>query len=293
MRNQLCVIGVIISMVLTTGFTLRINTDSYRTDVDYLGEIIQILNDAPNDKYALSIVSAYEDLRNAKISDDPSLDDSLKTHWTQAYDQHVWIHLFHYTAHSYQNNIDYMDKMISSAKDNDMFMGHIYESLRNNKLIALGRKSETTYYFTDYTTVQEILDILFPPDYSEEDLWYLSRIVQLECGSSFITDWHQVLTATVVLNRVHSDKYPDTVEGVIFQTGQYAPSGKVTSTTPTDRVYENCKYALVNYGEILSRFGNEVIPADVLYQANFTQGRGTYHSIYVPELRSTTYFCYG
>ena len=52
------------------------------------------------------------------------------------------------------------------------------------------------------------------PSYSEEDLYWLSRIISAESrGESFDG---QVAVGHVVLNRVASDTFPDTIKGVIF-----------------------------------------------------------------------------
>ncbi len=44
--------------------------------------------------------------------------------------------------------------------------------------------------------------------------------------------------AEVVLNRVVSDRFPDTVEEVIYQTGQFTPASYIESTTPGEEQYE-------------------------------------------------------
>lgn len=49
----------------------------------------------------------------------------------------------------------------------------------------------------------------------------LSRLVQAEAGSEPYTG--KVAVAEVVLNRVNSGQFPNTVEGVIYQSGQFSP----------------------------------------------------------------------
>ncbi len=60
---------------------------------------------------------------------------------------------------------------------------------------------------------------------SEEDYHVLCRIVQAEAGCEDITG--KILVANVVLNRVHDERFPDSVSEVVFQysgnTAQFSP----------------------------------------------------------------------
>ncbi|MGI5972120.1 MAG: cell wall hydrolase, partial [Oscillospiraceae bacterium] len=87
----------------------------------------------------------------------------------------------------------------------------------------------------------------------------------------------------VVLNRVASDRFPDTIYDVVHQPGQYSWLGH-TSLVPTERAYKNAK-------RLLS--GERFCPPNVLFQAQFRQGSGVYASIYDSTLCTTTFFCYG
>ena len=51
-------------------------------------------------------------------------------------------------------------------------------------------------------------------DYDEEDLYWLSRIISAESRGETLLG--QLAVGSVVLNRVVSPKYPDTVKGVVF-----------------------------------------------------------------------------
>lgn len=64
-----------------------------------------------------------------------------------------------------------------------------------------------------------------PYHMTEEEYEMLLRIVEAEAGGEDMEG--KILVANVVLNRVESDKFPDTVEEVIFQR-----SGKVTQFSP-------------------------------------------------------------
>lgn len=103
---------------------------------------------------------------------------------------------------------------------------------------------------------------------------------------------HRELVAAVVLNRVNSSKYPNTVYDVIAQPGQYlkayvTPGSRCWNAARADAsVWSECQTiaARALHGEI-------DCPEDILYQANFRQGNGTYETHATSY--STTYFCYG
>ena len=112
--------------------------------------------------------------------------------------------------------------------------------------------------------------------YSQDDLYVLSHIIYAEAGNQ--SDECQLAVGSVVLNRVKSDKFPNTIYGVVFQKGQYSPTWNgAYYKEPSDRAIKNAKYLLEN---------GSVIPVGVVYQAEFIQGP-IYKQI------GNTYFCYG
>ena len=52
----------------------------------------------------------------------------------------------------------------------------------------------------------------------------------------------QVAVGSVVINRVLSSKFPDTVLGVIYQSGQFSPvgSGRLDIALASDKATESC-----------------------------------------------------
>lgn len=115
--------------------------------------------------------------------------------------------------------------------------------------------------------------------YTEEDLWYLSRVIQAESG--YCEREMQEGVGSVVINRKNSDLFPNTIPEVIQQPGQYSTLGWLSSQEPTEQVIE----VAVDLLENGSKF-----PANVLYQANFVQGSGVYKTLSTSY--STMYFCY-
>lgn len=57
--------------------------------------------------------------------------------------------------------------------------------------------------------------------YNEEDLYWLSRVITAEAGNQSLMG--QIAVGNVVLNRVASPRFANTVKGVIFQEGQFDP----------------------------------------------------------------------
>ena len=92
-----------------------------------------------------------------------------------------------------------------------------------------------------------------------------------------------MMVGEVVLNRVASVEFPDTVLEVIHQKGQYSGASGLKYLTP----YESCVEAasrLLN-GERL------INDPSVVFQSNHRQGSGTYLELYDGYL-GYTYLCY-
>lgn len=129
------------------------------------------------------------------------------------------------------------------------------------------------------------VDAVTPTPYTEEDLDLLARIIYQEAGCMWLSDEHQLLVGAVVMNRVNSSMFPNTVHDVIYQPGQYGPAiyGTLYNATPDERTYANAE-AILN--------GEFDCPDNILWQAGFVQGDGVYEAIYDETLGTTTYFCY-
>ena len=113
----------------------------------------------------------------------------------------------------------------------------------------------------------------------EEEVDLLAHLIIAEMGYD-TSERAYYYTGSVVLNRMASDEYPDTLYGVIYQRDpiQYAciEDGNINKE-PTDVVYEIAEDLLIN---------GSVLPENVVYQSEFTQGSGIY------DIIGNTYFCY-
>lgn len=121
------------------------------------------------------------------------------------------------------------------------------------------------------------------PNYTEQELDMLSRIIYAEAGSDCISDEHQQLVGMVVINRINDPRFPNTMEEVIMAKGQYdCVRNESYYQQPSKRAIENAKKVL--NGEVEA-------PPDMVYQAEFPQGYKVYKTFDTPW--STTYFCLG
>lgn len=77
--------------------------------------------------------------------------------------------------------------------------------------------------------------------YTDAEIDLLARIVRAEAlGESFEG---KVAVAAVVLNRVESSKFPDTIKGVIYQRGQFSPVSNGSINKPADKESIRAAYA--------------------------------------------------
>ena len=123
-----------------------------------------------------------------------------------------------------------------------------------------------------------------PPDdsyytYTQEDYEYLLMIIVGEAQNC--SKLHQMYVGSVVLNRLHDEKYfsyGDCIKSIALAPKQYAcfPAG-VAYKTPTALNIEVANELIAN---------GSILPANVIFQAEFTQGDGVYAQI------GNTYFCY-
>lgn len=190
----------------------------------------------------------------------------------------------------YDPKVDYMQAMRRAANDGSAYalqVGAIYEQQRNLKIDDMHLEREKTSFFTAYSTAAEIraaIEADLRPAYTQEELDLLARIIYAEVGSTWIPDWVQRMVGSVVLNRVKSSRYPNTIRDVIYQPGQYSPTwnGSI-SKSPDARTIANARY-LLEHGSIC--------PDNVIGQNSIITGSGVYQSYHDSVLGTTVYFCY-
>lgn len=102
----------------------------------------------------------------------------------------------------------------------------------------------------------------------EKDLYLLSHLINAEAGSNWCSDDLMRYVGSVALNRVDHAAFPNTLEEVVYQPGQYSClwDGNFDKE-PCDRAIRIAKELLDN---------GSVLPSDVVFQAEFPQGSGVY-----------------
>ena len=73
---------------------------------------------------------------------------------------------------------------------------------------------------------------------AEEDFTMLAKCVEAEAGSQDLMG--KRLVADVILNRVESSAWPNTIGGVITQDGQFMVYPSCMSRTPSEETIEAC-----------------------------------------------------
>ncbi|MGE7976646.1 cell wall hydrolase [Bacillus cereus] len=87
---------------------------------------------------------------------------------------------------------------------------------------ATGVEQETTKVDTNINTDTSTNDdVITALNISGDDFDLLSRLVEAEAGIEPFEG--KIAVANVILNRVESDQFPNTIEGVIYEAGQFQP----------------------------------------------------------------------
>ena len=105
------------------------------------------------------------------------------------------------------------------------------------------------------------------------------------------SDRHRELVAAVVVNRVNHPLFPNDVYDVVVQKGQYHPAYANPNSYYGQRARADAKvWAECQRIATKALRGQVECPGNVIWQANFKQGKGVYETHYTSY--STSYFCY-
>lgn len=92
---------------------------------------------------------------------------------------------------------------------------------------------------------------------SKNDFVQLCNLVGREYGSDFVPEKEKALVCLTVLNRVESEHFPDTIEAVISQPGQY--EGELSRGYYSDKVTESVREA------VMMTLNGEIEPNDYIF----------------------------
>lgn len=162
----------------------------------------------------------------------------------------------------------YITEMSTSETEKNNSMTSIVKPSGNDTAdIDMDKENKENIYEEDLNTNEDGCNY--------DELYILSHLIYGE--SSGCSDKMQLYVGSVVLNRVNSDEFPNSIEAVVFQSGQYACTWDGNyDKEPDEQAINNAKYLLEN---------GSVLPEYVVFQAEFIQGE-------IYEQIGNTYFCY-
>ena len=120
----------------------------------------------------------------------------------------------------------------------------------------------------------------------QEKLDIIAKVIAHEADPQWCEWEHSVAVGVVVLNRVASPYFPNTVREVVAAPGQYLPEYTYGFDATPRLCYEVAKAAID---------GDHNVPADAYWQAQFPQGRDVWKVFELDTgyFSSTTYICRG
>ena len=162
---------------------------------------------------------------------------------------------------NYNDLLDVNDELIQLLDENRENYNSNYDSMRitieelqleNFRLERDLEKAEESYLELYEKT---------KPTYTEEEYETLAHLLYAEAGGE--SDTCIMYVGSVVLNRVASNKFPNTVLDVIYQDGQYSPTwnGFMQKTVENPNCYKIAKFLLEN---------GSILPSEVLGQSNYS-----------------------
>ena len=129
---------------------------------------------------------------------------------------------------------------------------------------------------TAYMNAVWEIELTTETDVTEDEIELLAKLITAEVGGA--DEEASYLCGSVVINRMNSEKFPNTLEEVIYQKGQYQCSWNgALNKDYTDLSWE--------IAEELLLYGTTVDPS-VVYQSEFAQGGGVFRKV------GNQYFCY-
>ena len=117
----------------------------------------------------------------------------------------------------------------------------------------------------------------------------IATVIYNEAGYK-CSDRHMELVAAVIINRLKSDLFPDTVYEIVTAPKQYHPLYADPNSIYGQLARKSDKWKKCKKIATKALKGEIDCPDNVYYQANFKQGDGEYE-IHKTSY-STTYFCY-
>ena len=173
---------------------------------------------------------------------------------------------------------------VATTKDTNEKPLELKETTEPETELTTEAPTETTDVADESTeeTTEPVVSTEPEKTYTDDDLFYLAAAVCREAGGE--SEEIQLLVANVVINRVNSSIYPDTIYGVLTDYRQYGMMWKYGVSFPSWADQDTIDHCYDVARRILE--GERVCPDNVLFQAEFEQGSGIYKQF------DGFYFCY-
>ena len=124
------------------------------------------------------------------------------------------------------------------------------------------------------------MSLLMANGYTMQDVDLLSQVIYHENWHTDAEKKTAYWTGAVVMNRVKSDKFPNTIHDVLYQRGQYSTTKKFFTKEIPKECYEMARKILA--------YGTPDVPKNVLFQSQQPKlGRGHW------KVLNGEYFAYG
>jgi len=88
----------------------------------------------------------------------------------------------------------------------------------------------------------------------------LAKIIKAEVGYDYTAEEVLLMTGQVVLNRMKSPAFPDTIEDILYQEGQYGCSENIHEYQPDERI-------LKIVDDLLA--GRRILPEEIVFQSEY------------------------
>lgn len=174
------------------------------------------------------------------------------------------------------------NKIANEAYNEDNFINVTYDD-ESTQESETEKETATQAVVMENTNQESANTIDETKNYNDDDLYYLASAVCREAGGE--SEEIQLLVANVIINRVNSSLYPNTIYEVLTQYKQYGMMWKHGVSFPewADQEVKDQCYSVAK--RILE--GERFCPENVLFQAEFEQGCGIFK-----QFDDDYYFCY-
>lgn len=160
------------------------------------------------------------------------------------------------SLHETSNEVKGLSKNIDILHTQNSNYKSVIESMKKQIVSYELENNELKDRISSYN--KEIQELREPSVKEDTDLALLAQLIESESGNQSFEG--KLAVGTVVMNRVKSDEFPDTIREVIFQKGQFSvvPNGTIYNK-PSDESLKAAK-------EIMA--GSRVLGSNVLYFYN-------------------------